>query len=42
MLSIFKLTSTYSKYDVAGVVSKLNSATGIPCCATYGANIAAG
>ncbi|CAD1470795.1 unnamed protein product, partial [Heterotrigona itama] len=26
----------------AGVISKLNSATGIPCCATCGANIAAG
>ena len=40
MCIIFILT--YSKCLVAGVVSKLNSATGIPRCATCGANIAAG
>lgn len=33
---------TYEKCLVAGVVSKLNSPTGTPRCATCGANIAAG
>lgn len=36
------LNLTYAKRLVAGVVSKLNSATGTPRCATCGANIAAG
>lgn len=38
----FPCISTYEKLSVAGVASKLNSATGTPRSANCGANIAAG